>query len=421
MLGAVILGEFSKDKIFLLMTTHFVQSLIFYPKMIHLNLLANLKTMSGILLCYVTLAVTLPHMAHATQGVTDSGITIGASVVLTGPLGPQTVEYGQGSNMYFDHINATGGIHGRKITYKTIDDGFDPARALANTKKLIEEEKVFLIYHNTGTAQTAAILPLIADSKTIVFGPLTGASLFRDKFNPYVFNVRASYANEATATIKQFIQIGVKKVAVFYQDDGLGNAINNEMIKAAKELNFELLDFIKLDPKNPDFKTAAAQIEKISPQAVVLASAGKTFTDLIKAVHDTTARPSFYGFSIVNHTSVAKLLGPLARGIVLCQVMPSMRDMSMPIVAEFLKVVKQKDPAGTGTDSQFEGFLHAKILAEGIRKAGRNLTTESLIKALESAGEIRFGKFSARYTPQSHIGSTYVELAILDADGKLRR
>lgn len=153
--------------------------------------------MSGILLCYMTLAVTLPNTANATQGVTDYRITLGASVVLTGPLGPQTAECGQGSNMYFEHINATGGIHGRKITYKTIDDGFDQGRASANTKKLIEEEKVFLIYHNTGTAQTAAILPLIAESKTIVFGPLTGASLFRDKFNPYVFNVRASYTPQS--------------------------------------------------------------------------------------------------------------------------------------------------------------------------------------------------------------------------------
>ena len=264
-------------------------------------------------------------------------------------------------------------------------------------------------------------MPLITETKTVVFGSITGASLFRDKFNPFIFNVRASYASEAKATIKQFIQIGVKKVAVFYQDDGLGNSISNEMKKAAKELNFELVDFVKLDPKNPDFKTAAAQIEKIAPQALVLASAGKTFTDTINAVYETSARPSFYGFSVVNHTSVAKLLGPKARGIVLCQVMPSMRDTAVPLVAEFLNAVKQKDPAASGTDSQFEGFLNAKLLTEGLRKAGRNLTTESLIKSMETAGETRYGKFSARYTSTAHIGSTYVELAILDADGQLRR
>jgi ABC-type branched-subunit amino acid transport system substrate-binding protein len=373
------------------------------------------------LACFGVYISLSSHLAYAERGVSDTTITIGASVVLTGPLGPQTIEYGQGSNLYFDSVNAKGGVNGRKIIYKTIDDGFDPAKALANTQKLIQEENVFLIFQNTGTAQTAAILPLITETKTVVFGSITGASLFRDKFNPFIFNVRASYASEAKATIKQFIQIGVKKVAVFYQDDGLGNSISNEMKKAAKELNFELVDFVKLDPKNPDFKTAAAQIEKIAPQALVLASAGKTFTDTINAVYETSARPSFYGFSVVNHTSVAKLLGPKARGIVLCQVMPSMRDTAVPLVAEFLNAVKQKDPVASGTDSQFEGFLNAKLLTEGLRKAGRNLTTESLIKSLETAGETRYGKFSARYTSTAHIGSTYVELAILDADGQLRR
>jgi branched-chain amino acid transport system substrate-binding protein len=361
------------------------------------------------------------NLAHAERGVSENTITIGASAVLTGPLGPQTIEYGQGANMYFDSVNATGGINGRKIIYKVLDDAFDPNTALTNTKKLIEDDKVFLIFQNTGTAQTAAILPLITDTKTIVFGSITGASLFRDKFNPYVFNVRASYASEAKAVINQFIQIGVKKVAVFYQDDGLGNSISNEMKKAAKELNFDLVDFIKFDPKNPDFKAAAAQVEKISPQALVLASAGKTFTDLINTVFETSARPAFYGFSIVNHTTVAKLLGPKARGIVLSQVMPSMRDTSVPIVAEFLRVLKQKDPTAVPTDSHFEGFLNAKLLSEGLRRSGKNLTTESFIKSMESAGEIRYGKFSARYSAKEHIGSKYVELAILDADGQLRR
>ena len=386
----------------------------------HLSKLLTIVKNSS-LACFWAYLFLSSHLAYAERGVTDTTITIGASAVLTGPLGPQTIEYGQGSNLYFDSVNAKGGVNGRKVVYKTIDDGFDPAKALTNTQKLIQEDKVFLIFQNTGTAQTAAILPLITETKTIVFGSITGASLFRDKFNPLIFNVRASYASEARATIRQFIQIGVKKVAVFYQDDGLGNSISNEMKKAAKELNFELVDFVKLDPKNPDFKAAAAQIEKIAPQALVLASAGKTFTDTINAVYETSARPSFYGFSVVNHTSVAKLLGPKSRGIVLCQVMPSMRDTAVPLVAEFLNAIKQKDASATGTDSQFEGFLNAKLLTEGLRKAGRNLTTESLIKALETAGETRYGKFSARYTSTTHIGSTYVELAILDADGQLRR
>ncbi|MEO6292457.1 MAG: ABC transporter substrate-binding protein [Burkholderiaceae bacterium] len=360
-------------------------------------------------------------LAHADNGITDTTITIGASVVLSGPLGPQTVEYGQGSNLYFDALNQKGGVHGRKIIYKTLDDGFDVAKAAENTRKLIQEDKVFLIYHNTGTAHTAAILPLAAENKTIIFGPVTGAASFREKFNHHVFNVRASYANEATAIIKQLTQVGLTKVVVFYQDDGLGNTVLTEIKKAAEAQKFELTGFVKLDPKKPDFKVAAAQIEKLSPQALVMGTAGKTFSDLVKAVYDTPARPAYYGLSIVNSSGLAKALGPQARGIVLSQVMPSLRDPSVSVVSEYLAALKAQSATTSPSSSQFEGFLHAKLLTEGLRKAGRNLTTESLIKAFESSGEISFGKFTARYTPQAHLGSSYVELGILDTDGQLRR
>ncbi len=360
-------------------------------------------------------------LAHAQSGVTDTTISIGASAVLSGPLGPQTVEYSQGSNLYFDALNQKGGVNGRKIIYKTLDDGFDVTRAVENTRKLIQEDKVFLIYHNTGTAQTAAILPLAAASKTVIFGPVTGAAPFREKFNRYLFNVRASYANEALAIVKQLTQVGLSKVVVFYQDDGLGNTVLTEIKKAAEAQKFELAGFVKLDPKKPDFKAAAAQIEKLAPQAVVMGTAGKTFSDLVKAVYDTTARPAYYGLSIVNSSGLAKALGPQARGIVLSQVMPSLRDPSVSVVSEYLATLKAQSATSTPSNSQFEGFLHAKLLTEGLRKAGRNLSTESLIKAFESSGEISFGKFTARYSPQAHLGSSYVELGILDTDGQLRR
>ena len=114
------------------------------------------------------------------RGVTATEVKLGASAVLSGPLGPQTTDYGAGSRLYFDAINAAGGVHGRKISYTTLDDGFDPKRAVENTRKLISEQGVCMIDNNTGTAQTAAIQPLLEESKTIVCGPVPGASAFRD-------------------------------------------------------------------------------------------------------------------------------------------------------------------------------------------------------------------------------------------------
>lgn len=359
--------------------------------------------------------------AHAgDRGVMPTEIRLGASAVLSGPLGPQTTDYGLGSRLYFDAVNNAGGVHGRKISYITLDDGFDVKRAVENTRKLIEEQGVFMIYNNTGTAQTAAILPLLEESRTIVFGPVTGASAFRDKFNPYVFHVRAGYAAEARRIVSQLRNLGITRVAVFYQDDGFGKTLLGELKAASASENLPFVAEIKVDPKAPDFQAAAAATEKAQPQAVILGTAGTTFTSYVKAVQQTQAKPSFYGFSVASLDVINRELKEQARGIVLAQIMPPLRNTATPVVTEYLKLLRERSPDAVPSASQFEGFVHAKLLVEGLRRAGKHLTTESFIKAMAGAGEISYGRFSARYAPGSHNGSSYVELAIIDNLGQLR-
>jgi ABC-type branched-subunit amino acid transport system substrate-binding protein len=354
------------------------------------------------------------------RGVTPTEIKLGASAVLSGPLGPQTTDYGAGSRLYFDAVNAAGGVHGRKISYTTLDDGFDAKRAVDNTRKLIDEHGVFIIYNNTGTAQTAAILPLLEESRTIVFGPVTGASAFRDKFNPYMFHVRASYANEARRIVSQLKQTGITRVAVFYQDDGLGKTLLGELKNASAQEGIPFVAEVKVDPKQPDFQAAAAATAKAQPQAVILATAGTTFTSYVKAVQQTPVKPSLYGFSVASQDVINRELKENARGIILAQIMPPLRNTTIPVVAEYLKLLRERSSEAMPSASQFEGFVHAKLLVEGLRRAGRDLTTQSFIRSMEGAGDISFGRFVARYSPQSHNGSTYVELAIMDNLGQLR-
>lgn len=366
-------------------------------------------------------ALVLCAGAHASdKGVTPTEIKLGASAVLSGPLGPQTADYGVGARLYFDALNAAGGVHGRKITYTTLDDGFDTKRAVENTRKLIDEEGVFIIFNNTGTAQTGAILPLLAESRTVAFGPVTGASAFREKVNPYLFHVRASYANEARALVSQLKRTGITKVAVFYQDDPLGKTLLAELKAASQAEDLPFSAEVKVDPNKPDFKAAADLALKDPPQAILMGTAGATFPNFVRAVHTAGAKPSFYGFSIASLDVINRELKEQSRGIVLAQIMPSLRNSSVPVVAEFLKLLKAKSPQAAPSASQFEGFVHARLLAVGLNRAGRNLTTESFIKAMESAGEISFGRFVATYSPQNHNGSSYVELAIIDNTGALR-
>ena len=370
---------------------------------------------------FISILLALCAGAHAgDKGVTAGEIKLGASAVLSGPLGLQTRDYGAGSRLYFDAVNAAGGVHGRTISYTTLDDGFDVKRAVENTRKLIDEDGVFMIYNSTGTAQTAAILPLLEESRTIAFGPVTGASAFREKANPFMFHVRAGYANEARRIVSQLKQTGITRVAVFYQDDGLGKTLLGELKNAAAAEKTGFVAEVKLDPKQPDFAAAAAATAKAQPQAVILGTAGTNFTNYVKAVQQTSAKPGFYGFSVASLDVINRELKEQARGIVLAQIMPSLRDSTIPVVAEYLKLLRERASDAAPSASQFEGFVHAKLLVEGLKRAGRNLTTESFIKALEGAGEIRFGRFVAKYSKQSHNGSAYAELAIIDNAGQLR-
>lgn len=354
------------------------------------------------------------------EGVTPTEIRLGASQVLSGPLGPQTQRYGEGARLMFDAVNAAGGIHGRKISFTTLDDGFDPKRAVDNTRKLINEDKVFMLFNSTGTAQTAAVLPLLKESSTILFGPVTGATAMREGVNPYLFHVRAGYTNETERIFSQLKQIGVTRVAYFYQDDGLGKALLSEVKKASAAQNLPLVAEIKVDAATPDFAAAAAATAQANPQAVIVGTAGMTFPNYVKAVGATTARPTFYGYSVASVDVINRELKDKARGIVLAQIMPSLRNTAVPVVAEYLKLLKEKQPDAAPSASQFEGFVHARLLVEGLRRTGRDLNTASFIREMENAGEFSFGRFTARYSPKTHNGSDYVELAIIDSQGQLR-
>jgi len=358
--------------------------------------------------------------AAGDRGVTPTEIRLGASAVLSGPLGSQTVEFGEGSRLYFDAVNAAGGVHGRKITYTTLDDGFDVKRAVENTRKLIDEQGVFMIYNNTGTAQTGAILPLVEESRTIIFGPVTGATVFRNKVNPHLFHVRASYADEARRIVSHLQETGISRVTVVYQDDGLGKTLLAELQQAAAAAKIGFNAEVKLDPKAPDYAGAAAATERAQPQAVLLGVAGGTMTNYIKATLQTSLRPTFYGFSVANVDSIRRDLKEQARGVVLAQVMPPLRNTTIPVVAEYHRALREKNPSAVPSAFQLEGFVHAKLLVEGLRRTGRNLSTATFIKAMEDAGEISFGRFAAKYSPSSHNGSSYVELAIVDSTGQLR-
>ncbi|HEY1287939.1 MAG TPA: ABC transporter substrate-binding protein, partial [Burkholderiales bacterium] len=173
------------------------------------------------LLLVVAALVSQPAFS---QGVTSDRILLGQSVALTGPAAELGIQMRNGAKTYFDHVNALGGVHGRKIELITLDDGYEPTRTAPNTKKLIEENKVFALFGYVGTPTSSAAMPIFTEAKVPFFGAFTGAEVFRQPFNRYIFNVRASYYDETDKIVEQVVSTGGKNIAVFYQNDGYGQA-----------------------------------------------------------------------------------------------------------------------------------------------------------------------------------------------------
>src|SRR6185295_5684338 len=223
---------------------------------------------------------TLP--AHgADPGVTPNTIVIGQSAAFSGPAQALGNEMRAGAQAYFQAVNAAGGINGRKIELRSLDDGYEPDRAAANTKKLIDEG-VFLLFGYVGTPTSNAAKPIFTAAKVPFVGPFTGAESLRNPVNRYIFNVRASYFDETEAIVQHLTAMSVDRIAVFYQNDAYGQAGLAGVERALKKRNLPIVAKGTVERNTVDVKKAVAEIDKASPQAVIMISAYKSCAAYIK-------------------------------------------------------------------------------------------------------------------------------------------
>ncbi len=353
------------------------------------------------------------------QGITDTQVMLGQSVALSGPAEQLGKDMQQGAQLYFDIVNARGGVNGRKILLKTLDDGYEPPRAAENTKKLINEEKVFALFGYVGTPTSAASLPIFTEAKVPFIGAFTGAELLRQPFNRYVFNVRASYFDETEAIVQHLTAMSVDKIAVFYQNDAYGQAGLAGVERAMKKRNLQVAGKGTVERNTVEVKKAVDEMLKSKPQAIVMISAYKSCAAFIQQMKKGGAAPTFWNVSFVGSKALAKELDREGRGVQISQVVPFPWDNSIPVVKEYRKAAEgAKMEPGFGT---LEGYLAAKVTAEALRRAGRGLSRDGFIKALESMGEYDAGGFKVSYSPDNHNGSTFVDLTIISRDQKFVR
>jgi len=355
----------------------------------------------------------------AAQGVTDTQVVLGQSVALTGPAQQLGLDMQLGAKLYFDKVNSAGGVNGRKIVLKTLDDGYEATRAAENTRKLIRDEHVFALFGYVGTPTSQASLPIFTEARVPFVGPFTGAELLRSPVNPLIFNVRASYWDETEAIVQHLTAMSVNRIAVFYQNDAYGQAGLSGVERALKKRNLDVIAKGTVERNTVDVKKAVAEINKANPQAVVMISAYKSCAAYIKETRAAGQNPTFWNVSFVGSKALAKELDKEGRGVQISQVVPFPWDSSVPVVKEYQKsMAEAKAEPGFGT---LEGFIAAKVMVEGLRRAGRNLTRESFVRAMEGIQDYDAGGFKVTYGPGNRSGSKFVDLTIISKDQKFVR
>jgi ABC-type branched-subunit amino acid transport system substrate-binding protein len=358
--------------------------------------------------------------AHAENGVYPESIVIGQSAALSGPASGLGTGMREGATAYFDEVNRNGGVHGRKIELKSLDDGYDPERAAANTKKLIEDEKVFALFGYVGTPTSQASLPVFTAAKVPFFGPYTGAELLRDPFNKYIFNVRASYYDETEKIVQHLTTASLTNIAVMYQNDSYGKAGLAGVERAMSKRNLKISATGTVERNTTDVAAAVKSISEARPDAVVMISAYRSCAEFIRQAKKAGMKSQFFNVSFVGTKSLADDLGNDGVGVAISQIMPFPWGAEA-VVRDYQKAMARTNPKSGLDYTSIEGYIAAKVFVEGLRRVGKDLTRDKLIAELEKINQLDVGGFVVSFAPASHSGSKYVDLTIIGRGNKLVR
>jgi ABC-type branched-subunit amino acid transport system substrate-binding protein len=367
------------------------------------------------------LGMVSASLAMAETGVSDSTILVGQSAPLSGPSQELGNDMKLGIQLYFDYVNSQGGINGRKLELKTLDDGYEPERTAANTRQLTGKDGAFSLLGYVGTPTSVAALQVSNPAKVPFVGAFTGSDALRAPFSRYVFNVRASYAEECERIVEQFTSLSVKRIAVFFQDDGFGKAVLSGVERAMEKRGLKIVNSTAIERNSMNVAPAAKAMAAVQPDMVIMAVPYKPSAAFVNAIRAEGAAPQFYTVSFVGPQALARELGPNGAGVGVSQVMPFPWSINAPIVREYQKLLSKVDAKAEPSYVSLEGFIAAKVFVEGVKRAGKDLTREKFIGAMEGIRNYDAGGYSVNFTPNDHNGSKFVELTVLRRDGKYIR
>lgn len=369
-----------------------------------------LKKISIIAIFIVSLSCSnhfITPIPNDAVGVFETEIKIGTSAALSGPAAFLGTELTKGAMLYIDSINAQGGIAGRKISCIVYDDAYDPKQTFENTKRLIEIDKVFILFNYVGTPTAKVIVQKINEAKIPIFGLFTGAEFLRAPFQPLVFNVRASYFDEVQVIVDKWILEGKKRFSVFKQNDAFGKAVEIGAELALARHNLELLTVATYERGKLPSEDAVKIIAESRPQGIVMVGTNLALATFVDKAIQAGINADFYTVSFVGSEAFAKDLKskkvPDAVNIYVTQVVPPLGNTSNKLVKEFTDAYQSKYSKEQINYVALEGYLNAKILVEVLKRCGKELTRSKLMSVIETMSDYDSGVgLKSMISPQYH-------------------
>ena len=363
----------------------------------------------------LTLLQPRPVTAQPPLGEEDpSALVLGQSLPLSGPSAQLGLDYRRGALAWFEAVNREGGIHGRKIKLISLDDKYEPPQTLINTRQLLKRNDLLALFGYVGTPTTKVALPLIEAAKVPLVAPMTGASLLRRPELRMVFNMRTSYRQEIAAMVDELVRDAHHRIAIVYQDDAFGQDGLDGALAALNSHGLKPLVITTVQRNSDQVGKALDDLMAVNPNGIVLVSAYVSSAALSTALRDRGSKAQIMNVSFVGTQALQKTM-PVgeANGIGVAQVVPFPWNRWIPVVADYQRCLRLSDKASGFGFTSFEGYLAARMITEGLERAGNNPTRQALVQALESIRDLDLGGFRLQLGRNDHDASDFVELTFL--------
>lgn len=368
------------------------------------------------------LAVTHPLDAGAGEvGVSADSILFGQAAALEGPSSALGQGMRQGILAAFAEINARGGVHGRMLRLVSRDDGYDPDRSVAQTKQLIDDDKVFALIGAVGTPTAMATVPISRAANVPFIGPFTGAEFLRAPELGNVVNIRASYGAEAEAWIRHLTEnLHFKNIAIFYQDDSFGRDGLKGVKRALERRGLELTAEGTFERNTRAVGSALRRLKRAEPEAVVMVGTYGPCAEFIKLARKSGFHPTFVNISFVGANALANELGPEGQGVIVSQVVPSPWDASVRVVADYQAAAKALDPNMKPEFVSLEGYLSGRLVAAALEQTGPNPTRADMLRMIRNVGTFDISGTIMNFGPKMQDLPGKVFLTVIQRDGTFK-